>query len=346
MATYDVEVDVVEDNISNSDLDTETQNAINDALNQLGDDGGVTIEELTGDDTSDAADAELVTSENPDGAVIGDTDASIILAGDGSGGLDINITSSNDEGERTIVSSGESDRINIESDDNASVEAGDGDDSVSTGGGNDSLGGGAGNDSINSGAGSDSIEAGSGSDSVDGGEGFDEVIYTAPVENFFFNEDGSLSITNIAGETSDFDNIEYISTGIEGGAIIVADSEEEAEATGIFAALYGETASKDEFINIKDSVDSGQSIEEIIETYITAEEFQQATAGSSDTELVAYIFDNIGDSGNDVIGSFEAYLDDILNGRSIDRKQFFQDVARDPELLEALGYIGIDTGIV
>lgn len=342
MAQYDLEVDVLEDNIANSDLDTETQNAINEALAALGDDGGVTIEELTGNDTSNAADAEFLSVEDEDGIEIGDTDAAVILAGDGSGSLSIEITTSNDEGERTIVASGTSDQVVIQSDDNANIDAGDGDDTVTTGGGSDSIGGGAGNDSINAGAGGDSIEAGDGSDSVDGGEGFDEVVFTAPIADggIQINDDGSVSITNAAGDTTSIENVEYIDTG-DGNAVIITESEEEAAAASLFSIMFGETASKDQFLGVKDSIDGGQGVGDIVGGLTGA--FEQATAGLSDVETVGFVFDNFLNSGDEVPTALLPFLQDFLLGNSIDKTEMLQALAESTEVLETLGNIGIDS---
>lgn len=345
MAQYDLEVDVIEDNLSNSALDEETLAGISELLADLGDDGGVTIEELTGDDTSGAADAEFLTIEDEDGIEIGDTDAAVILAGDGSGGIVIEITTGNDEGERTIVASGEIDDIVIQSNDNVNIEAGDGDDSVTTGGGSDSIGGGAGNDSINAGGGSDSIEAGDGSDSVDGGEGFDEVVFTAPVQGFSFNEDGTLSITNTGGDTTSLDNVEYVDLG-NGNSIIVADSEEEAGAASLFSIMFGKTASKDEFKGVKDSVGGGQGIGDVVSELAKSGQFQQATAGLSDVEIVGFVFDNLLNSGDDVPLALLPHLTNFLAGEDIDTGAMLEDLATSQEVLGIVGNIGIDHSII
>lgn len=345
MAQYDLEVDVIEDNLSNSDLDAETLAGISELLAGLGDDGGVTIEEITGDDTSGAADAEFLTIEDEDGVDIGDTDAAVILAGDGSGSLNIEITTDNNEGQRTVVASGTSDQVSIQSNDNASVDAGDGDDTVTTGGGSDSIGGGAGNDSINAGGGSDSIEAGDGSDSVDGGEGFDEVVFTAPVASFSFNADGTLSIENTGGDTTSLDNVEYVGLG-EGKAIIVTDSKEEAAATSLFSILFGETASRDEFKGVKDSVDGGQGIGDIVSSLASSNKFQQDTAGLSEGEVTGKVFDNFLDSGDDAPEALTIHLDRFLAGEDINVEEMLADLAESEEVLGLIGNIGIDSSII
>lgn len=259
---YTEDPDVVQGAITASDLSEDTKDAINDLIDEVAEGGDVVVSGIgAGEDSTDLATADFAIIDNPDGLTIGDTDASVIVAGAGSGALSIDITTENATGQRNIVGSEAGDSVNVESDDAVAINSGSGDDSISTGEGFDSVTGGAGDDSVSTGEGNDSVAVGEGNDSVDTGEDVDLVNFTTEAETIEIGEDGVIIITNDVGEATSIDNAELISLSEDGTRIFAVNEGESAADAELFElivnSVFGDDELPPEIAAYLDSLDAG-----------------------------------------------------------------------------------------
>ncbi len=145
---------------------------------------------VTGDTTSEANEAFLVTLSNPLGAVLGTATAtSTILNDDAINGTNGNNTLNGTAGADIINGLGGNDILNGNAGDDI-MDGGTGNDTLNGGDGNDTLNGGGGDDILNGGNGNDLLLATVGRDTMTGGAGADTFRFGAAI-----NEIGTTAAT-------------------------------------------------------------------------------------------------------------------------------------------------------
>lgn len=185
------------------------------------------------------------------------------------------------------------------------IQAGDGDDTILTDGTTDYVQDSAGNDIALTGSGDDTIEFGSGNDTIDGGSGFDVgTLIGGTGFAFSFDADSNtLTITTGTGATHELLNVNYVASNqaeandFASGVVVMVSADADSNTATLYQVALGrrpDEAGYEFWLNENAGSDMSEMDLAVMQAnqFVASEEFQSATEGMSQTDVINMLYQN------------------------------------------------------
>lgn len=229
---------------------------------------------------------------------------------------DVAVTADDSAIQLVVATGNGDDVINVKGDQNTHIDAGDGNDVITTGNGNNTVIAGAGNNNVTTGSGNDTVVL-SGSnhaDIVDTGAGYDYVQLDGSRADYVFNTGNNFNVNLTGNQTAAITNANFLTFVGEDSydTVALAHSQEEALALRLYQGVLNRDADGVGAKNVVDSVNSGTSLSDIANSFLSSAEFD----GANNTAAINSLYQTLLGRDADAAGS-EGWASLLANGGSL-----------------------------